>query len=125
MGTMERREKMKPNLSDILKSIDKRETRYYHSVLDPEAKVITEEGPDGIKLHVRPDVWRDFVSNTWLSPEQVKKIGSHRVDYNKNNYCARCVLKYPKTVYRCSQCKNRLRTKPWHGRSNFTNGGRY
>jgi hypothetical protein len=54
-----------------------------------------------------------------------KPRGSTRIDYNKNNYCARCVLKFPKTELRCNQCSNRLRTKPWHGRSNFANGGRY
>lgn len=103
--------------------------RFYHSILDPEAKVIVEEDtehPFDTKIHVRPDVWRDFVSNTWLSPEQIKKPGSPRVDYNKQNYCAKCQIKYNnKKILRCLDCGNRLRTKPWHGRSNFANGGRY
>ena len=50
--------------------------------------------------------------------------GSHRVDYHKNNYCARCEIKYPKIRKNC-ECGQKLRTKPWHGRSNFANGGRY
>jgi hypothetical protein len=50
--------------------------------------------------------------------------GSQRVDYYKNNYCARCEIKYPKTRKNC-ECGQKLRTKPWHGRSNFANGGRY
>lgn len=52
------------------KGIDQTGTRFYHSILDPEGKVITEEGPDGIKLHLRYDVWRDFVSNTWVSSKK-------------------------------------------------------
>ena len=125
-------------------------------MLDPEAKVVIEE-PGGI-IHVRDkELWKAYVSNTWISPEQIKvpkepsmptedrqyfdetdgkikvlraekikkPIGSARVDYNKQNYCARCQIKYnDKKILRCSECGNRLRTKPWHGRSNFANGGK-
>ncbi len=53
-----------------------------------------------------------------------KRKGSNRIDYHKNNYCARCQIKYPKTTLLC-ECGNKLRSKPWHGRSNFYNKKRY
>jgi DNA-directed RNA polymerase subunit RPC12/RpoP len=129
---------MSDDLKKLADVIDHRPTRFYHSVLDPEGKVITEEGPDGTKIHVHGDLWRAFVSNSWITDpnlpkdkifvgDKIKKPqGSARVDYNKENYCAKCEKKYPgKKKLRCTDCGNRLRTKPWHGRSNFANGGRY
>lgn len=47
------------------KGIDARPSKWYHSVTDPEAKVIInfDEG----KLIIRDkDLWKAFVSNTWL-----------------------------------------------------------
>lgn len=52
------------------KGIDQRQTRFYHSILDPEGKVITEEGPDGIKLYLSYDTWKAFVSNTWIKEKK-------------------------------------------------------
>ena len=37
-----------------------------------------------------------------------------RVDYNFFNYCSQCDLKLPKNVLRCTICKQKVRTKPWH-----------
>jgi hypothetical protein len=37
-----------------------------------------------------------------------------RVDYNFFNYCSQCGLKLPKYVLRCIDCKQKVRTKPWH-----------
>ena len=37
-----------------------------------------------------------------------------RVDYNFFNYCSRCDLKLPKNIRRCTSCKQKVRTKPWH-----------
>jgi hypothetical protein len=37
-----------------------------------------------------------------------------RVDYNFLNYCSQCDLKLPKNILRCTICKQKVRTKPWH-----------
>jgi hypothetical protein len=37
-----------------------------------------------------------------------------RVDYNFFNYCSQCDLKLPKNIRRCTNCKQKVRTKPWH-----------
>jgi hypothetical protein len=37
-----------------------------------------------------------------------------RIDYNLFNYCAPCEYKLPKDILRCPECKQRVRTKPWH-----------
>jgi len=37
-----------------------------------------------------------------------------RVDYNFFNYCSQCSLKLPKYILRCTSCKQKVRTKPWH-----------
>jgi hypothetical protein len=42
-----------------------------------------------------------------------KPIGS-RVDYNLFNYCSDCNLKYSKQILRCPDCRQKVRTKPWH-----------
>lgn len=42
-----------------------------------------------------------------------KRISS-RIDYNFYNYCSTCELKYPKLVLRCKECKQKVRTRPWH-----------
>ena len=44
---------------------------------------------------------------------QRKPIPS-RIDYNFFNYCSTCELKYPKLVLRCKECKQKVRTRPWH-----------
>ena len=54
-----------------------------------------------------------------LLTEQItedKKIGpvASRIDYNFSNYCSTCELKYPKEVLRCKDCKQKVRTRPWH-----------
>jgi hypothetical protein len=43
----------------------------------------------------------------------VKPIPS-RIDYNFYNYCSICELKYPKQILRCRDCKQKVRTRPWH-----------
>lgn len=42
-------------------------TTWYHSVLDPEAKVIYNDKGE-IIIRDRK-LWRDFVSNTWVDPK--------------------------------------------------------
>ena len=42
------------------------------------------------------------------------KIRTKRIDYEINNYCATCRIKYPKGILRCSDCKHRIRTSGWH-----------
>ena len=42
-----------------------------------------------------------------------KPIGS-RVDYNLFNYCSNCNLKYSKQILRWPDCRQKVRTKPWH-----------
>jgi len=37
-----------------------------------------------------------------------------RVDYNFFNYCSICGLKLSKQIVRCPECKQKVRTKPWH-----------
>ena len=41
-----------------------------------------------------------------------------RLDYRIFNFCAVCNLKFSKEVYRCPECKQKVRLKPWH-RSNI------
>jgi hypothetical protein len=43
-------------------------------------------------------------------PKPRKKV----IDYEINNYCATCRIKYPKGTLRCSDCKHRIRTTGWH-----------
>jgi hypothetical protein len=43
----------------------------------------------------------------------VKPVPS-RIDYNFYNYCSICELKYPKQILRCKDCKQKVRTRPWH-----------
>lgn len=43
-----------------------------------------------------------------------KKPIRSRVDYNFFNYCSTCNLKYSKDILRCPECKQKVRTKPWH-----------
>ena len=47
------------------KGIDCTKTEWYHSVLDPEAKVIwNDEG----KIIIRDkELWKAYVSNTWIT----------------------------------------------------------
>lgn len=37
-----------------------------------------------------------------------------RIDYNVFNYCASCACRLPKEVIRCPECRQRVRTRPWH-----------
>ena len=37
-----------------------------------------------------------------------------RVDYNLFNYCATCGFKLPKEMMRCPDCRQKVRTRPWH-----------
>ncbi|HKU83972.1 MAG TPA: hypothetical protein VJP58_08015 [Candidatus Nitrosocosmicus sp.] len=46
--------------------------------------------------------------------DNIAKIIPSRVDYNFFNYCSTCELKYPKQVVRCNECRQKVRTKPWH-----------
>ena len=49
--------------------IDARDNNWYHSVLDPEAKVIYNNKGE---VFIRDkQEWKDFVSNTWLDPKPV------------------------------------------------------
>jgi predicted amidophosphoribosyltransferase len=44
----------------------------------------------------------------------LKKPSRSRVDYNFFNYCSLCDLKLSKHTLRCSECRQKVRTKPWH-----------
>jgi lipopolysaccharide biosynthesis regulator YciM len=44
----------------------------------------------------------------------LKKPSRSRVDYNFSNYCSQCDLKLSKQTLRCPECKQKVRTKPWH-----------
>jgi hypothetical protein len=48
-----------------------------------------------------------------ITENKVKSV-SRRIDYNFFNYCSICELKYPKTVFRCKDCNQKVRTRPWH-----------
>lgn len=41
-----------------------------------------------------------------------KRAGS-MVDYS-SNYCATCLTKLPKEILRCPDCRQKVRTRPWH-----------
>ena len=49
-----------------------------------------------------------------LPPSNNIKPIRGRVDYNFFNYCSQCDLKLPKNILRCTICKQKVRTKPWH-----------
>jgi hypothetical protein len=44
----------------------------------------------------------------------LRKPVRSRVDYNLFNYCSTCNVKLPKQTLRCPECKQKVRTKPWH-----------
>jgi hypothetical protein len=48
-----------------------------------------------------------------ITDNTIKPIPS-RIDYNFYNYCSICELKYPKQILRCKDCKQKVRTRPWH-----------
>jgi hypothetical protein len=48
-----------------------------------------------------------------ITDNTVKPVPS-RIDYNFYNYCSICELKYPKQILRCKDCKQKVRTRPWH-----------
>ena len=42
------------------------------------------------------------------------------INYDKENYCVECDLKFPKSITKCPNCKNKLRTrsrKPWKNKT--------
>lgn len=56
-------------------------------------------------------------SNTIISHQQtamLKKPARSRVDYNFFNYCSQCNLKLSKQTLRCPECRQKVRTRPWH-----------
>ena len=56
-------------------------------------------------------------NNTIIIDQQavwLKKPSRSRVDYNFFNYCSLCDLKLSKHTLRCSECRQKVRTKPWH-----------
>lgn len=59
------------------------------------------------KKSLSPDIVNSIIEN------KVKPVPS-RIDYNFFNYCSICELKYPKQVLRCRDCKQKVRTRPWH-----------
>jgi hypothetical protein len=60
--------------------------------------------------------------DTGMETKQIFSIPSDpkprkkRVDYEINNYCATCRIKYPKDILTCSDCKHRIRTTGWRSR---------
>ena len=42
------------------------------------------------------------------------KFRPTRLDYDVYNFCSTCNQKYLKDVFRCFDCKRKVRTKPWH-----------
>ena len=60
--------------------------------------------------------------DTGMETKQIFSIPSDpkprkkRVDYEINNYCATCRIKYPKDILTCSDCKHRIRITGWHSR---------
>ncbi|HEY5631455.1 MAG TPA: hypothetical protein VIR31_04960, partial [Nitrososphaeraceae archaeon] len=56
-------------------------------------------------------------SNTIINHQQtamLKKPARSRVDYNFFNYCSQCDLKLSKQTLRCPECRQKVRTRPWH-----------
>jgi lipopolysaccharide biosynthesis regulator YciM len=56
-------------------------------------------------------------SNTITNHQQtamLKKPARSRVDYNFFNYCSQCDLKLSKQTLRCPECRQKVRTRPWH-----------
>jgi lipopolysaccharide biosynthesis regulator YciM len=57
-------------------------------------------------------------SNTIINHHQqttmLKKPARSRVDYNFSNYCSQCDLKLSKQTLRCPECRQKVRTRPWH-----------
>jgi predicted amidophosphoribosyltransferase len=37
-----------------------------------------------------------------------------RIDYDFFNYCAECGMKVAKVIMRCPDCRQKVRTRPWH-----------
>ncbi|MBV9176117.1 MAG: hypothetical protein JO297_03680 [Nitrososphaeraceae archaeon] len=44
----------------------------------------------------------------------LKKPARSRVDYNFFNYCSHCDIKLSKQMLRCPDCRQKVRTRPWH-----------
>jgi hypothetical protein len=44
----------------------------------------------------------------------LKKPSRSRVDYNFFNYCSQCDIKLSKQMLRCPDCRQKVRTRPWH-----------
>jgi len=47
-------------------------------------------------------------------PILVLKSVRGRIDYELFNYCATCGYKLPKEMLRCPDCRQKVRTRPWH-----------
>jgi predicted amidophosphoribosyltransferase len=59
----------------------------------------------------------DSTNNTIIIDQKaafLKKPSRSRVDYNFFNYCSLCDLKLSKHTLRCSECRQKVRTKSWH-----------
>lgn len=58
----------------------------------------------------------DSTNNTIIIDQKaalLKKPSRSRVDYNFFNYCSLCDLKLSKHTLRCSECRQKVRTKSW------------
>ena len=59
----------------------------------------------------------DSTNNTIIIDQKaalLKNPSRSRVDYNFFNYCSLCDLKLSKPTLRCSECRQKVRTKSWH-----------
>ncbi len=56
----------------------------------------------------KPSMNIDSITNNLVKPVP------SRIDYNFYNYCSICEVKYPKQILRCKDCKQKVRTRPWH-----------
>lgn len=83
-------------ISHLIGDNPKFETRFYEPVLDPYQ-----------------DEKSSLNTVDSITDNLVKPIPS-RIDYNFYNYCSICELKYPKQILRCRDCKQKVRTRPWH-----------
>lgn len=49
-----------------------------------------------------------------VNEDQRQTPVASRIDYDFFNYCSTCELKYPKEILRCTDCNQKVRTRPWH-----------
>jgi len=93
---------MIPNKSNQINLIDddsEFKPNLYEHVLEPH----TDEKPS---LNIVDSI--DPITDNLIKPVP------SRIDYNFYNYCSICEVKYPKEVLRCKDCKQKVRTRPWH-----------